>query len=352
MTYYLIYLCLFPFLLLASFFRKEKSNKNLIIQTAKIGDYVNTSVLFNKLKTTDIIIDKINYDFAKSDTHIDKIYLIQDFKVKRYQNAMKLFFTNYNNIYVVMPNSYNLFLGKMCFAKECITIKHYASKWYEKLLMKKIKIIYHSVEDLTIKTYLNMVDEYDMKKNWKSIPIKIPDTSMIESKKFKVGISLTAGNKIKTIDRETWRKVFKILDKFDLEIYIFGLQNEQKYLEKILKFNTRNSIISLLGKITLEELPFYISQMKLYISSDTGNSYIADTVKIPTINFAGPCFWQEQRPIYKTSMIVKSNVKETPFSSVFKASFEYSGKSLFSVNELQIKSIEDFIAQIYRDFLS
>ena len=49
--------------------------------------------------------------------------------------------------------------------------------------------------------------------------------------------------------------------------------------------------------------------MNLYISSDTGNSYIADAMNVPTINFAGPCFWQEQRPVFEKSLIVKSNVE-------------------------------------------
>jgi ADP-heptose:LPS heptosyltransferase len=352
MLYLVILGVFYPILFFLSIFRK-KSNKVLVIQTAKIGDYVNSTVIFNQIEKFDIVIDKINYPFAKNCKKIDNIYIINNYKqnlIKKLKLAFILFWNNYKTVYILMPNSFNLFLGQFCFTK-VITISHYANKWYEKLLMSGMKKIIHSKEDLTIKSYLKMVNENDIEKNWKNLPLIIPKKNLINSTKFKVGISLSAGNKIKTIDNKTWEKIFKILDKFDLEIYIFGLENEKQYLENIKKFPIKNKIISLLGKIKLEELPFYISQMNLYISSDTGNSYIADTFKIPLINFAGPCYMKEQRPIGK-ALIVKSNAKCTPFSFIFKAPYKAKCGNLYTINKNQEKEIEKFITKIYKDFLS
>jgi ADP-heptose:LPS heptosyltransferase len=250
-----------------------------------------------------------------------------------------------------MPNSFNLFLGKFCFTA-IITIQHYSNKWYEKLLMIGMKKIIHTKNDLTLKSYLKMINENNLEKNWKNLPLIKPKKNLINSNKFKVGISLSAGNKMKTIDNETWKEIFKILDKFNLEIYIFGLENEKVYLDKIKKFNSKNRIISLLGKISLEELPFYISQTNLYISSDTGNSYIADSFKIPLINFAGPCYMQEQRPIGKDVLVIESNAKCVPFSFIFKAPYETKCNNLYKINEKQEKEIEKFITKIYKEFRS
>jgi ADP-heptose:LPS heptosyltransferase len=350
--YLVIFVVFYPILFFLSIFRK-KNNKVLVIQTAKIGDYVNSTVIFNQLEKFDIVIDKINYPFSKNCKKIYNIYLINNYKqnlIKKLKFAFILFWNNYKTVYILMPNSFNLFLGQFCFTKT-ITISHYANKWYEKLLMTGMKKIIHSKEDLTIKSYLKMVNENDIEKNWKNLPLVIPKKNLINSTKFKVGISLSAGNKMKTINNETWEKIFKILDKFDLEIYIFGLDNEKQYLETIKKFPIKNKIISLLGKIKLEELPFYISQMNLYISSDTGNSYIADTFKIPLINFAGPCYMKEQRPIGK-ALIVKSNAKCTPFSFIFKAPYKAKCGNLYTINKNQEKEIEKFITKIYKDFLS
>jgi ADP-heptose:LPS heptosyltransferase len=353
MLYLLIYLIFYPILLILSIFRNE-NKKSLVIQTAKIGDYVNSTVLFNKLDKFDIVIDKINYPFAKNCKKIDNIYIINNYKkgvLNKLKLAFILFWNNYEKVYILMPNSFNLFLGKFCFTA-IITIQHYSNKWYEKLLMIGMKKIIHTKNDLTLKSYLKMINENNLEKNWKNLPLIKPKKNLINSNKFKVGISLSAGNKMKTIDNETWKEIFKILDKFNLEIYIFGLENEKVYLDKIKKFNSKNRIISLLGKISLEELPFYISQTNLYISSDTGNSYIADSFKIPLINFAGPCYMQEQRPIGKDVLVIESNAKCVPFSFIFKAPYETKCNNLYKINEKQEKEIEKFITKIYKEFRS
>ena len=352
MFYIVIYLVFYPIFLFLSIFRKE-NNKNLIIQTAKIGDYVNSSVIFNKLENFDIIIDKVNYNFAINEKKINHIYIINEYK-KNLFNKLKLvfsiFWNNYKNVYILMPNSFNLFLGQMSFAKNIITIQHYSNKWYEKVLMIGMKKIIHTKEDLTIKSYLKMVNENNIYQNWKTIPIIKPKQNLINSNKFKIGISLSAGNKLKTIDNETWQKVFNILEKFECEYYIFGLENENIYLEQIKKLNLKNPIISLLGKISLKELPFYISQINLYISSDTGNSYIADSFNIPLINFAGPCYMKEQKPIGKNVLIIESNAKCIPFSFIFKAPYESKCNNLYTITKNQEIEIEKFITKIYKDF--
>ncbi len=353
MNYIIIYVLIYPFLFFASFFRQKKQFcKNLLIQTAKIGDYVNTSVMFDSLQKTDIIIDKINYDFAKNDGRIENIYIIQELKKYKFKTLLLLYWKNYSNVYVIMPNSFNLFLAKISFAKNIVVIKHYAIKWYEKILMIGMKKIDHSINDLTIKTYLSMIDIKDINKHPKKIPLVKPPTDIFQTKKFSVGISLTAGNKLKTIDEDTWKKMFSILNKYDFDIYIFGLKEEEKFLNNIMELNVNNQIISLLGKVDLKYLPYYISQMNLYISSDTGNSYIADMTNVPLINFSGPCHMEEQKPLGKNVLIVKSNAKCTPFSFIFKAPYKTNYSDIYKINKEQEEEIKNFISMIYKDFQS
>lgn len=358
MFYYIIFLLLSPLLLLLSQFRKNKTHKNLIIQTAKIGDYVNTSIMFDALNKSDIIIDQINSDFAYNDIRIKKVFIINKFR-KNFLSKIKLSFSvfsnNYDNVYIVMPNSYNLFLGQMSWAENKITISTYADKWYKPLLSIGMKKINHTVNDLTLNTYLKMIDESYSFNNFKKMiqnPILKEKNTFIYQTTFSIGISLTAANKIKTINIETWIKVFKILENFKCTIYIFGLENEKDlYLNLIQHLkNIRVDIVSLLGKIELKYLPYEISKMNLYISSDTGNSYIADSMNVPTINFAGPCFWEEQRPVFEKSLIIKSNSSCTPYSSVFQTIEIEKCKKLFDINKKQEKLIFNFLESLYKDF--
>lgn len=359
MIYYIIFILLSPIIFILSFFRKNNSKTNLIIQTAKIGDYVNTTIMIQPLQKTDILIDKINCSFANYDSRINKVLVINEYKKNFFSKmklAFKIFFSNYENVYVVMPNNYNLFLGQMSWAKNKVTLITYADKWYKKLLSHKMKKVAHTTKDLTLDSYLKMINKNYTHNNYSKIiqiPILEPAKSLIKKEKFSIGISLTAANKLKTIDIKTWQEIFKILDEFDTNIYIFGLDNEIA-LFNLLKVNIKfknSNIISLLGQIELKYLAAEISNIDVYISSDTGNSYIADAMNIATINFAGPCFWEEQRPTVN-SLIIKSNATCTPYSSVFKTSREEKCKDIFTINNKQKEEIREFISKIYKDFQS
>ncbi|WP_169940048.1 glycosyltransferase family 9 protein [Campylobacter sp. RM15925] len=352
MLYFVIYIVFLPLLFILSFFRR-KSTKFLVIQTAKIGDYANSSVIFENLKEFDIVLDKINLSFANYDERIKAKFAINDYKKSLFSKlklAFLLFFKNYEQIYILMPNDLNLFLAKFAFAKNCTTIKHYNRHTSSDFLSLNMKLINHTLNDLTIDTYLKMIDLQDHSKICKKEiqkPLFVPQNSIIENNdKFKIGISLTAGNKIKTIPPKTLNELFRAIDKFECEIYVFGLKNEEKLMHDLI-FPHNAKVISLLDKIALCELPFYISKMDLYISSDTGNSYIADTMEVATINFIGPCYAKEQRPIYEKSLIIESGLK--PFSSVFKTDTKTNADEYFKLTAGQITKILDFINSLIKD---
>lgn len=356
MIYLFIYLLLYPLLFILNFFR-PKPEGNLILQTAKIGDYANTTVMFELLKKSDVILDHTNVPFAKHDSRINRYYVANDHKkglFKKLKFGFLLFWNNYENVYVIMPNALNLFWANMAFSDHTATLTTYSSKSYIRWLAFLMRTISHFKEDLTIDSYLKLINPAKTHKDvWKKItePLYIPPLPKIEtSNRFKVGISIAAGNKIKTIEKETWEKLFGILKDMECNIYLFGLKDEETYLENL--DTTGLNIISLLGRIPLEELPWHIAQMNLYISSDTGNSYIADSFHIPLINFAGPCYMKEQRPIGENVLIVKSNAPCAPFSYIFKAPYAKSCEGLYLITDSQEKAIQTFIQKQYQTYHS
>ncbi|WP_249291486.1 glycosyltransferase family 9 protein [Campylobacter curvus] len=325
---------------------KNKKNKTLVIQTAKIGDYANSSVIFEPLKKFDIVLDEINLAFADYDERIEKKFLINDIKTKKISKikfALNLAREGYENVFVLMPNSLNLFLARCTMAKNITTIKHYNVSSDFALLSLGMRKISHSLDNLTLKTYLKMLDinELNFEKQLQK-PLFMPQQNLIKSDKFKIGLSLSAGNKMKTPPREIWRQILNIFYKFECEIYIFGVGDEAKLLTNL---DTRNlKITSLIDKIALKELPFYISQMNLYISSDTGNYYIADSMRVPTICLMGPCFASEQRGVFD-SLAISSNLP--PISSVFKTIRNIDASAYFRLSNDDLTHIKDFTKRIY-----
>ena len=400
---------------------KGKKGKILLIQTAKIGDYANSTVIFEKLGKFDVLIDEINLAFAKHDRRIEKIFTINGVKRKKASKlglALELFSRNYESVYVLMPNSLNLFLARCTLAKNIVAVHHYAVSSDFALLALGMKKVPHTLQDLTLLTYLKTVGVSELKyEKCLQKPLFIPQENLIKSSKFKIGVSLSAGNKMKTPPKKTWVKIFEIFAKFDCEIYIFGVGDEAALLKNLLAENTdekqsenpsngqicadsasndaskiygdiKNAnnenakaqicsqngtgggsnfssqicdtyvkkfgenelkIISLIDKINLEELPFYLSQMQIYASSDTGNYYVADSVRTPTICLMGPCFASEQRGV-ADSLVISSHLP--PVSSVFKTVHDIDASAFFELSEQNLADIEVFVKVRYISYLS
>ena len=400
---------------------KGEKGKILLIQTAKIGDYANSTVIFEKLGKFDVLIDEINLVFAKHDSRIETIFTINGVKRKKVSKiglALELFSRNYESVYVLMPNSLNLFLARCTLAKNIVAVHHYAASSGFALLALGMQKVPHTLQDLTLLTYLKMLGESELKyEKCLQKPLFIPQENLIKSDKFKIGVSLSAGNKMKTPPKHTWEKIFEIFAKFDCEVYIFGVGEEATLLKNLLAQNAdvkraenpsngqicadlaasdtseiygglentneeqtkaqicsengtsdelnfssqicdtyvkrfgenELKIISLIDKIKLEELPFYLSQMQLYASSDTGNYYVADSVRTPTICLMGPCFASEQRGV-ADSLVINSYL--SPVSSVFKTVRDIDASAFFELSEQNLADIEAFVKVRYISYLS
>ena len=421
MIYFLIYLLIYPYLFAMKKLKfKGEKGKILLIQTAKIGDYANSTVIFEKLGKFDVLIDEINLSFAKHDSRIEKIFTINDVKRKKASKlglALELFSRGYDSVYVLMPNSLNLFLARCTLAKNIVAVHHYAVSSDFALLALGMKKVPHTLQDLTLLTYLKTLGESELRyEKCLQKPLFTPQENLIKSGKFKIGVSLSAGNKMKTPPKHIWEKIFEIFAKFDCEVYIFGVGEEATLLKNLLAENadekraenpsdrqicadsasdaieiygdlknangeqskaqicSKNGtsdgsnlgsqifdiyvkrfgenelkIISLIGKIKLEELPFYLSQMQLYASSDTGNYYVADSVRTPTICLMGPCFASEQRGV-ADSLVINSHLP--PVSSVFKTVRDIDASAFFELSEQKLADIEAFVKVRYISYLS
>ena len=422
MIYFLIYLLIYPYLFAMKKLKfKGEKGKILLIQTAKIGDYANSTVIFEKLGKFDVLIDEINLAFAKHDSRIEKIFTINGVKRKKASKlglALKLFSRNYESVYVLMPNSLNLFLARCTLAKNIVAVHHYAASSDFALLALGMKKVPHTLQDLTLLTYLKTLGISELRyEKCLQKPLVIPQENIVKSDKFKIGVSLSAGNKMKTPPNHTWEKIFEVFAKFDCEVYIFGVGEEAALLKNLLaenadvkraenpselgicadlasndaskiygdikntndenakaQFYSENStsggsnlgsqicdtyvkkfgenelkIISLIDKIKLEELPFYLSQMQLYASSDTGNYYVADSVRTPTICLMGPCFASEQRGV-ADSLVINSHLP--PVSSVFKTVRDIDASAFFELSEQNLADIEAFVKVRYISYLS
>jgi len=354
MSYVIIFILLWPFKMLRKPFHQRKG-RNLVIQTAKIGDFVNITPLLKHLRKSDVLISKTVLPLAERDSTIENIYLIEDFKkslISKIRLAFRLL-NRYDNVYLLQPNSVNAFYAAFCNAKKKAFLIAYTRKWYHGIFYQTADIVrLHTKTDFTLESYLKLADPHLSAESYKkhaTLPLWIPEKILPELAKntsVKIGISISAGNKAKTIPTEIWIKILTSLAGLPCKFYVFGPDNEQKYLDKLLeKLSRHENIISLIGKLKLHEVPHAISLMDMYIASDSGNIYIADAVSVPVVCLAGPCDLAEQHPTYAPLILTPEDETFTPESYIFAApyQFRHSAEELFSLSDAQLNQIRSFV---------
>ena len=179
-----------------------------------------------------------------------------------------------------------------------ITKPHYMGSYAPREYLRLLEPIGIFTEDT--KKYLYYSQEAE-----KTILDFFAKNHIAPEKDFIVGITPSAGNKIKEWGRNKFAKLADyIFDKYRAEIIIIGGPNDIEVDEMISFVSKDTKFINTRGLFSVEELKALISKLNLFISVDTGPIYIAEAFDVPTIDIIGPIDGNEQPPIGKLHKIV------------------------------------------------
>ncbi len=135
---------------------------------------------------------------------------------------------------------------------------------------------------------------------------------------FLVGISITAGNKIKEWGDEKFAKIAqKLQEQYRAKIIFVGGSDDIARIQEVISRLYARAAFPLAG-IPLDVLPSFMERFNLFIAVDTGPIYIAHALGIPLIDIVGPVDWREQPPEDEKSVLVKPPPPIQPSSFVFK----------------------------------
>jgi ADP-heptose:LPS heptosyltransferase len=134
----------------------------------------------------------------------------------------------------------------------------------------------------------------------------------INKQKLSIGISPTAGNRIKEWPAERFAKVADYLsEKYQAMIVIIAGSNEEEEVKTMLgALNAKTNIINVAGRLSIDELKALASKLYLFISADTGPIYIAEAYGVPTIDIVGPVDEREQPPIGRLHKVIVPDRKK------------------------------------------
>lgn len=100
----------------------------------------------------------------------------------------------------------------------------------------------------------------------------------------------------------------------NVNVALIGGPDEMEITEEIIElFKTPSRVISLTGKLTLEELPYFIESCALFIGNDSGPKHLAAALGVPTIGIhSGIIDPIEWGPLGKVALAIKRDVTCSP----------------------------------------
>ena len=150
---------------------------------------------------------------------------------------------------------------------------------------------------------------------------------------FDVGISVSAGNKIKEWgDFKFLELARKIKEKYSARVVFIGSKNEEERLRKLV-----GGEFAVVCDFNLEEIPSMLKRLKLFIAVDTGLIHMAHALKVPLIDIIGPVDSREQSPSdeYSIRVLPSLGIKPSCFA------FEKPGGKAESKKAIESIKVED-----------
>ena len=133
-----------------------------------------------------------------------------------------------------------------------------------------------------------------------------------------IGISITAGNKIKEWGDERFTELARELHfRYDATLVFLGGLNDEARIAAVIERIGAGENVAATG-FSLDELPSLMKRFALFIAVDTGPIYIAHALGVPLIDIIGPVDPSEQPPLGEKSVQVLPAAGVAPSSFVFK----------------------------------
>lgn len=341
--------------------KKTKTQKNqkrvlVIPQLSRIGDIVCSTGVFLNIKENypdsflAVLVSKKAVGILKWNPRIDEIILIEDYSfLSLIRKIQKSNFDYGINLSATSKNTCLFVWGHITNRIKTIVenppITEHLTDW-----MCNFKLLYKNhtylpAHHVALLKFLGITNPKDKKEIFLSNSAE--EKAKEWQKKFTeetkiVGVSITAGNKIKELGDEKFETLInEILKIKDIIVVCIGSKNDRDRIEYLVS-KINNPKFTAETNWTLEELPSLIKKLSLYIAVDTGPIYIAHALNVPLIDIVGPCDGLEQPPKDEISLQVlpRNNIK--PSSFVFKK----RGTKEEIANALKETRVEDILEAV------
>lgn len=160
-----------------------------------------------------------------------------------------------------------------------------------------------------------------------------------------VGISVTAGNKIKEWGTKKFAAVAQWLsDTYEAKIVFIGAKSDVEDVRETIGFLNRDvTYFNATGLLGFDEMKALVSMMNMLISVDSGPIYVAEAFGIPTVDIVGPLDEREQPPIGDKHVVVVAPHRGEPQVHIMNARIYDAVEARRQVDAISVEQVKEAI---------
>lgn len=323
--------------------RSPVNNRILVIQTAKIGDFVATTPVFRALRSrlpeAEIValLHPVNVPLAKGLDSIDRIIALprQGFKGwagKRW--LLDQLAEGYDGVLILSPNLTNLLVPFWAGVPKRVSVLADRQQGSSRLAWPFLthgephrrgqlfrETALRAIAGLGIKVDAVLLALPNEVRGAESGQARLNALSPIWPRPL-VGFGLGAGNRMKALDAaQVAALAEQIVSRTAATLVLIGTDADRAAAEILLAQLPAGRVVDTTGQWALDELPVLLGALDCFVGVDSGATYMADALGVPVVDFMGPADAEDQRPIGRLAVVIRSAEPCAPCSHAFDAPY-------------------------------
>ncbi|MEO1766415.1 glycosyltransferase family 9 protein [Thiobacter aerophilum] len=311
-----------------------------MIQTAKIGDFINTTTVLRALREgcphtrIHALIHPVNEPLARRLDTIDEVLLLPVHGFKGWRGKKWLYQLvagRFDAVLTLSPNLATFIVPFWARIPHRISVLPDRRKGIARLAWPFLTSGERHLHGrlfretaLRALTGLGINISRDALARANEIPTAAPEALakavkvLPDSSATYVGLGLGAGNPMKAWpEHKLLEMVNTLIQRTGVTLVLIGTAQDQPIASALQTKFSSQRIVDTTGQWTLDELPALLSRLALYVGVDSGVTYLADALGVPVIDVMGPADPEDQRPLGANAHIVAANVPCAPCSHTF-----------------------------------
>ena len=276
----------------------QKFKNVLVVSNTGLGDTILGTPAIKTLRKSfpelniTFLINKKMYPLFKGFSHVDDFLLYSTGILNQIKLIIELRKKKIDTIFLFHSNGpEDIFFSILSGANNILKMTDNINHEYKNVFLNEIK----KTNNHVIESKIDLVRIF--KPKIIDIEMEMPNHYMKnknnkinkENNIFYIGLQMGAQDSHKMWPIDKFIKLSNILIKKNIKLVIFGATDlEIKLTNQLIEKTDKSKIINICAKSSIQDLPYWINNLDLLITNDTGTMHLSIALNIPTISLFGP----------------------------------------------------------------